>query len=151
MHITEMSTIIRFKKSGSDRSKGLDDIQGFFLPQSLFLSLFAYRWEDNTGSSETISLQLLLQIDQACTHSLSIYVTKLSRNDPLNANHSGLGMEDLDQPSGSWPSSAFAVMQRPGGVESWWGEGLAGWDAALGFVGIWGPVDVGNHSSLKDK
>ncbi|KAI4543629.1 hypothetical protein MG293_006423 [Ovis ammon polii] len=54
------------------------------------------RWEDNTGSSKTISLQLLLQIDQACTHFLSIYVIKLNKNDLLNANHSGLEIEDLD-------------------------------------------------------
>ena len=151
MHIAEKSTIIRFQKSGSGGSKGLDDIQGFFLPQSLFLSLFAYRWEDNTGSSKTISLQLLLQIDQACTHFLSIYVIKLNKNDLLNDNHSGLEIEDLDQPSGSWPSSAFGVTQRPCRVESWWGEGLADWDAALGLVDIWDPVEVGNHSSLKDK
>lgn len=96
MHIAEKSTIIRFQKSGFGGSKGLDDIQGFFLPQSLFLSLFAYRWEDNTGSSKTISLQLLLQIDQACTHFLSIYVIKLNKNDLLNDNHSGLEIEDLD-------------------------------------------------------
>ena len=96
MHITEKSIIIRFKKSGSGGFKGLDDIQGFFLAQSVYLSLFAYRWEDNAGSSKTISLQLLLQIDQACTHFLSIYVTKLNKNDPLDANHSGLEIEDLD-------------------------------------------------------
>lgn len=38
-----------------------------------------------------------------------------------------------------------------GGMESWWGEGLADWDAAPGLVDIWDPVEVVNHGSLKDK
>lgn len=134
MHITEKPTIIRFKKSDSGGFKGLDDIQGFFLPQSLFLSLFAYRWEDNTGSFKPISLQPLLQIDQACTHFLSIYVTKLNKNDPLDANHSGLDIEDLDQPSGSWPSSASGVMQR---LVEWRAGGVKGWQTGMLLRDLW--------------
>ena len=92
---------------------------------SLLLLLFPSSWEDSTGSSKTISLQLLLQIDQACTLSLSIHIAKFKKNDHFNASHSGLGIEDLDWPIRITAPSAFGVTGSASGVDCcgigcWW-------------------------------
>lgn len=101
---------------------------------SLLLLLFPYSWEDSAGSSKTISLQLLLQIDQACTLSLSIHIARFKKSDHFNASHSGLGIEDLDWPAHQdhSPPSAFGVTGSASGVDCcgigcWW-AGMLLWD-----------------------
>lgn len=112
---------------------------------SLLLLLFPYSWEDSGGNSKTISLQLLLQIDQACTLSLSIHIARFKKSDHFNASHSGLGIEDLDWPAHQdhSPPSAFGVT----GSASGWiavGSGAGGLGCCSGIckcIGSCGSVE----------